>query len=107
MIRASLMLALTLIVCAAPRDEAASPATSGAAARSNSASAITLGVEEVARGLENPVYLTSPAGDGRLFIVEQPGRIRIVENGKLLDKPFLDIRNKVGSGGERGLLSVA
>jgi glucose/arabinose dehydrogenase len=39
--------------------------------------------------------------------VEQPGRIRIVEDGKLVDEPFLDVRSKVGYGGERGLLSVA
>jgi glucose/arabinose dehydrogenase len=64
-------------------------------------------LQRVADGLESPVHLTAPAGDARLFIVEQPGRIRIVENGSLLSTPFLDIRSKVSSGGERGLLSVA
>lgn len=62
---------------------------------------------QVASGLQSPVHLTSPASDARLFIVEQPGRIRIVENGQLLPTPFLDIVAKVSSGGERGLLSVA
>jgi glucose/arabinose dehydrogenase len=62
---------------------------------------------EVASGLQSPVHLTAPAADARLFIVEQPGRIRIVENGQLLATPFLDIAAKVSSGGERGLLSVA
>lgn len=62
---------------------------------------------EVASGLQSPVHLTAPASDPRLFIVEQPGRIRIVENGQLLPTPFLDIAAKVYSGGERGLLSVA
>ncbi len=62
---------------------------------------------EVASGLQSPVHLTAPAADARLFIVEQPGRIRIVENGQLLATPFLDISPKVSSGGERGLLSVA
>jgi len=66
-----------------------------------------LKLEEIASGLNNPVYVTSPAGDARLFIVEQIGRIRIVENGQLLATPFLDIVSKVSSGGERGLLSVA
>ncbi|HET6229569.1 MAG TPA: PQQ-dependent sugar dehydrogenase [Longimicrobiaceae bacterium] len=61
----------------------------------------------VASGLESPLYLTAPAGDARLFVVEQPGRIRIVENGALLPTPFLDITDRVSSGGERGLLSVA
>lgn len=97
-----LVLALTSIVCAAPKDGAPSQQTSGALAGQ-----VGLATEEVARGLDNPVYLTAPASDPRLFIVEQPGRIRVIENGKLVDKPFLDIRNKVGYGGERGLLSVA
>jgi glucose/arabinose dehydrogenase len=57
--------------------------------------------------LTNPLYLTSPPGDARLFIVEQPGRVRIVKGGVLLARPFLDITPKVSSGGERGLLSVA
>jgi glucose/arabinose dehydrogenase len=62
---------------------------------------------EVAAGLSGPVYLTAPRGDARLFIVEQPGRIRVVENGALLPAPFLDITDRVSSGGERGLLSAA
>jgi glucose/arabinose dehydrogenase len=108
----SLALALTTIVCGAPREEAASQkAAPEKAAQLQSpalkAPAIKLAAEEVVRGLDAPVYLTAPSGDSRLFIVEQPGRIRIVENGKLLPKPFLDIRDKVGYGDERGLLSVA
>lgn len=67
----------------------------------------TLAVQQVASGLANPVYVTAPAGDARLFIVEQPGRIRILENGQLLSTPFLDISPRTGTGGERGLLSVA
>lgn len=61
----------------------------------------------VVNGLQSPVHLTAPASDTRLFVVEQPGRIRIVQNGALLATPFLDISSKVSSGGERGLLSVA
>jgi VCBS repeat-containing protein len=60
----------------------------------------------VATGLSNPVYITH-AGDTRLFIVEQPGRIQILHNGTLLATPFLDIVPLVSSGGERGLLSMA
>jgi hypothetical protein len=56
----------------------------------------------------SPVYLTSPPGDrNRLFVVEQPGRILISRGGTTLPTPFLDIRSIVGSGGERGLLSMA
>ena len=64
-------------------------------------------VAVVVSGLDHPLYLTAPAGDARLFIVEQPGRIRIVRDGRLLEAPFLDLTDRVSSGGERGLLSVA
>jgi glucose/arabinose dehydrogenase len=66
-----------------------------------------LTLELVASGLQSPVHLVAPPGDPRLFIVEQPGRIRIVEGGALLETPFLDITDRVRAGGERGLLSVA
>jgi glucose/arabinose dehydrogenase len=58
-------------------------------------------------GLVRPAYVTH-AGDDRLFIVEQPGRIRLLRNGQLLAQPFLDIADKVTTdGNEQGLLSVA
>jgi glucose/arabinose dehydrogenase len=67
-----------------------------------------VGLEPVATGLNNPLYLTTPPGDtDRLFIVEQAGTIRIVKGGALLPDPFLDIRDRVSSGGERGLLGLA
>jgi glucose/arabinose dehydrogenase len=63
---------------------------------------------EVVGGLESPVFLTHAGDDsGRLFVVERPGRIRIVKDGALLPAPFLDISNKVSTRGECGLLSVA
>ena len=96
----SLALALTSLVCAAPHDDARTQMTAAS-------QGITIGAEEVARGFDNPVYLTAPPGDARLFVVEQPGRIRIIDNGRLVARPFLDVTGKVGYGGERGLLSVA
>ena len=53
-----------------------------------------LAVEQVGPGFNEPVYVTAPSNDPRLFIVEQPGTIRIIENGRLLEKAFLDIRAK-------------
>ena len=61
----------------------------------------------VAGGLTQPLFLDAPLGDNRLFIVEQPGRVRIVAGGNLLAAPFLDISDLVGTGGERGLLGLA
>src|SRR5262249_46334596 len=66
-----------------------------------------IGLEVVAKGLRDPLSLTAPPGDPRLFIVEQPGRIRIIRDGQLLPDPFLDITRDVSYGGERGLLSMA
>ncbi len=57
-------------------------------------------------GLSAPVFLTQPLNDGRIFIVDQPGRIRVVRDGALQTAPFLDISSRVLYGGERGLLSV-
>jgi glucose/arabinose dehydrogenase len=67
-----------------------------------------LRLEPVAEGLEQPVFVTH-AGDGseRLFVVEQAGRILILDGGELLEEPFLDITEDVGAGGERGLLGLA
>ena len=70
--------------------------------------AAQLRLEPVVDGLERPVFLTH-AGDrsGRLFVVEQAGRILILAPGGLLAEPFLDIRARVRTGGERGLLGLA
>jgi glucose/arabinose dehydrogenase len=67
-----------------------------------------LRLEPVIEGLERPVFITH-AGDGseRLFVVEQAGRVLIVDHGALLEDPFLDIADDVRSGGERGLLGLA
>src|SRR5947207_2049637 len=48
----------------------------------------------VIRGTDHPVYLKSDGTD-RLFVVEQPGRIRLVKDGTLAPKPYLDIRDQV------------
>ncbi|MDX1615684.1 MAG: PQQ-dependent sugar dehydrogenase [Candidatus Promineifilaceae bacterium] len=62
---------------------------------------------QVAGGFERPTYLTH-AGDERLFVLEQVGRISILSQGQRLGEPFLDIRDRVGSANlEQGLLSVA
>jgi glucose/arabinose dehydrogenase len=65
------------------------------------AAAASLNLAFVAGGFASPVFVTN-AGDSRLFVVEQDGRIKIVGGGT-----FLDITSMTAKGGERGLLGLA
>ncbi|HEY9421917.1 MAG TPA: PA14 domain-containing protein, partial [Thermoanaerobaculia bacterium] len=58
----------------------------------------------VASGLSSPTAMAL-APDGRLFVTQQGGQLRVVKNGSLLPTPFLTVA--VNSSGERGLLGVA
>jgi len=61
----------------------------------------------VLSGLARPVDLQAD-GSGRLFIIEKTGRIRILQDGQLLEQPFLNITDRVGSNGnEQGLLGFS
>ena len=61
----------------------------------------------VADGLTAPLHVSTPPGDARIFVVEQPGTVRIIDNDRILDRPFLDISDRLRFGGERGLLGLA
>ncbi|MGZ8635837.1 MAG: PQQ-dependent sugar dehydrogenase [Actinomycetota bacterium] len=62
----------------------------------------------VAEGLASPVLATAAGdGTGRLFVLEQVGRIRVLDGGRLLPEPFLDISERILAGGEQGLLGLA
>jgi len=63
--------------------------------------------QPLASGLQRPVDLQAD-GSGRLFILEKVGRIRILQDGQLLEASFLDITDRVrSSGNEQGLLGLA
>ena len=65
-------------------------------------------LDEVVTGVELPVLIVHAADNsGRMFVAEQKGRIRIVQDGRLLDSPFLDISNRVSCCGEQGLFGIA
>jgi glucose/arabinose dehydrogenase len=67
-----------------------------------------LALRTVFTGLDAPLYVAAAPGEpNNLYIVEQPGVIRVAVHGKLRSRPFLDIHRSVKSGGEQGLLSVA
>jgi glucose/arabinose dehydrogenase len=87
-----------------PADEGSSelafvPATVGSAVE----------LRRVMKGLRRPVALEVAPGDtsGRLFVVEQPGRIWAVRSFERADTPSLDLRGKVSSANEQGLLGLA
>lgn len=65
-----------------------------------------LALREIVHGLERPVLITSAPGTRRLYIVEQRGRIRMLEDGKLLPDPFFTI-DDLSDGNEEGLLGLA
>lgn len=73
------------------------------------ASQTPLTTVRVASGLDAPVYVTAAPGDERrLFVLEQNlGRIRVIRDGQLLARPFLDIGWRISFGGEQGLLGLA
>jgi glucose/arabinose dehydrogenase len=63
---------------------------------------------QIASGLSSPIDIEQPDdASGRLFVVEQAGTIRILTNGSLATRPFLDIRSLVSVAEEMGLLGVA
>ena len=65
-----------------------------------------LDLEVVTRGLEDPLDIAFRSGDDALFVLEQEGRVRIVRDGTLVERPFLDIADQVTAGGEQGLLGL-
>lgn len=66
-----------------------------------------LRLSRVLGGLSDLTFAAALPGTDTLLLLEQQGRIRSVENGALVDEPFLDLRDRVEAGGERGLLGLA
>ena len=68
-------------------------------------------LEPFVTGLNAPLAMVQPEGDDRMFVIEQWGRVRVVQDGELLGTPFLDIRNLIVDQhpdfDERGLLGLA
>ncbi|MCB0155313.1 MAG: PQQ-dependent sugar dehydrogenase [Anaerolineae bacterium] len=82
----------------------------------------TISLQAVETGFTSPIHITHAGdGSGRIFVVEQDGTIRLIQNGAVIGTPFLDISERVRSpidqniggnsnndgGNEEGLLSVA
>jgi glucose/arabinose dehydrogenase len=57
---------------------------------------------------DSPIHVTAPPSDRhRVFVVEQGGTVRVIHRGKRRSRPFIDLRSRVRSGGEQGLLGMA
>lgn len=77
--------------------------------------AIRIELESIASGVTSPNFLTHAGdGSGRLFFLEQPGRVRIIDSGVVAPTPFLDVSSRLPALGlfgldfdERGLLGAA
>ena len=100
--------------CTAPCDAPAIPADApplatdaAPQAACTPVSGSTVTARKIGKVGGSAVLATSPPGDGRLFVVEQDGGIRIFENEMLKPTPFLDISASIVAGGEQGLLGLA
>ncbi|MEW5870987.1 MAG: PQQ-dependent sugar dehydrogenase [Chloroflexota bacterium] len=99
---------LTLVLCLGLAFAVVIPASAGAASPV-AVQDVHINLNQlVASGFTQPVQLTNAGdGSGRLFVVEQIGRVRIIKNGAVLPAPFLDIASLISCCGERGLLGLA
>lgn len=91
---------------AQPTPAVASP---GAPSPAFDATAVTVSLERFATVPGGPLAITAPRdGSGRLFVASQDGRAWVVgADGSTRSTPLLDIRGRITSGGERGLLGIA
>jgi len=89
-----------------PGSTTAAPTTTEAPVSTTTAvGEIELELVELASGFEQPVLAIAPPGDGRLFVVDQPGRIWLIDGATT--ELLVDLTDEVVFGGERGLLGLA
>ncbi len=70
--------------------------------------ALQIRLDEIASGIPFPVFATSIPGDDRIFVLERQGRVVVIDETGLRTDPFVDLTDRVGSGGiENGLLGMA
>ncbi len=109
---AAAVAAVTLVACGSDGDGAGAttpPAGGDASTTTSATTTASRGVKLVKVGsFDQPLYVTAPPAERRrIFVVGQAGQIDVVRGGRKLPTPFLDIRSRVLSGGEQGLLGLA
>ena len=107
---AGAVVAMALAGCADDGDdeltEAAEPATTAVATGQTGNGDGGVRLEKVG-DFDQPLYVAQPPDSEDLYVVEKPGRIRLVRGGKVREEPVLDISDEVSDSGEQGLLSIA
>ena len=107
---AGAVVAMALAGCADDGDdeltEAAEPATTAVAPGQTGNGDGGVRLEKVG-DFDQPLYVAQPPDSEDLYVVEKPGRIRLVRGGKVREEPVLDISDEVSDSGEQGLLSIA
>jgi len=98
------------LIDAAPAD--ARPDAAVATCVPQTGTGVTTEIFQPAGTFTRPVLTTAPVGDRRLFVVEQGGLIKIVDQGSVVAAPFLDLRSDAGgpvndTENEQGLLGLA
>ncbi|MEP6844682.1 MAG: PQQ-dependent sugar dehydrogenase [Panacibacter sp.] len=74
----------------------------------NSSAQPTISFNQIAGGFTAPLEIkNADDGSGRIFIAEQGGLVKIYKNGKILKKPFLDLRSQMGVDQFQGIWSIA
>ncbi len=96
------------VVTPAPSPSTTVPAPPPSPPPASTAPATAIGLDPLVDGLASPLFAGNAGdGSGRLFVIEQEGRIRVIRDGRLVPEPFLDIADRVKAGGEQGLLGLA
>ncbi|MEA2704565.1 MAG: hypothetical protein QOD63_2510 [Actinomycetota bacterium] len=71
----------------------------------SAARAGAVSLQTVGPSFDQPIFVTAPTGDSRLFVLERPGYIQVLHDGT--ETQFLDIHGQTTTDGERGVLSMA
>ncbi len=101
---AASLLCLLLPACGSGAQGSSSPSSSSSAPAAASAG---VGLKKIGQ-FEEPTYVTAAPGFPRLlFVVERAGRVAVLDKGRKLSRPFLDLSGETTTEGERGLLSIA
>ena len=102
--RVGLYSLVTLLIALALACGQPPPGQGAGEIETSSAKEVSFRVETVIRGLQVP-WSIAWAPDGRMFITERPGRVRVVVNGQLLAQPLITLSD-VEPSGESGLMSL-